>query len=76
MSHKIQLGEPQHTVPYSTIQRGTIFQLPGRVSDSNLYMKVGSRAYSLKTGEEYTNEPDREVVPIENCTTITITVNQ
>ena len=74
MQHCIQVGTEETTVRYGDCAKGTLFRLLNRVHDQNVYMKIGTKSFSLKTGEEYSNDQEREVVPLPQGTSITIIV--
>lgn len=72
MKHDITVGAKETTIRYAELRRGALFRCQKRVSDDNIYMKIGTKAFSLKTGDEYSNDQELEIVPIPKGTKITI----
>ena len=75
MKHTVCIGEGEPLTSFASLDRGSLFHLPGRYSDSNIYMKVShSQAFAIKTGEVYSNDENRPVVLLKAGTTISIIV--
>lgn len=76
MKHKIKLTPDPDGECYCDLVHGTIFRFAGRRDDNNLYMKTGTRAFTLKGGEECSIDQKAMIVPLKIGTIITIIVGK
>jgi len=74
MKHQIQINNTIGDVAYRQLLRGAIFKFRCPVNGENVYMKIGTKGINLRTGDEFSFDQDKIVVPLENGTIISITV--
>lgn len=74
INHRIIVDSEGPECRYSTLQRGQLFRHINRQDDTNIYMKVGTRAFTLRGGAECSLDQDHMVMPLKKGTKIRITV--
>lgn len=77
MTHRIKiLCDRPDGIEYRSIVKGDIFTNLALYNIENIYIKIGTKAVNLRTGEEYSFDQDNRVMQIPNGTVLTIIVGE
>jgi hypothetical protein len=75
MKNKVSIVGSSESTSLNNLEPGQMFKCCAPMADGNVYMKIDTncKAVLLTTGQSYTFEYTREVVPLKKGTVVSIT---
>lgn len=65
MRNLVTIEGDEGMVMYRTIHRGQLFRSGNRKNDASVYIKIGTKAVLLVTGEDHSFDQEQMVLPLK-----------
>ncbi len=76
MANEVRIYDRPDVVEYRNLVKGDLFKSRAPCDEQNIYIKVGTKAVNLRTGEEYSYDQDKPVSPLPKGTVISIKIGE